>query len=184
MDRKEKMTAGLNQTVREMQQLLQSVSRQLTKEKQGVSCRMQKDEIVTWSCSASLQQWIWMWRLSSFTFPSGAWQRSPQSIMIGGRAPCSHPDCTAETTFRQQSCHYYTQAPPPSQTQSSHLYCGRPSADSGRGAGDSRLIVGHRGGRQRLLLCSKLVTKLLHSSHIPPVLRHHKLISLQTSCII
>uniref|UniRef100_A0A8C8DUP6 Kinectin 1 n=1 Tax=Oryzias sinensis TaxID=183150 RepID=A0A8C8DUP6_9TELE len=31
MDKKEKMTAGLNQTVREMQQLLQAVSKQLTK---------------------------------------------------------------------------------------------------------------------------------------------------------
>ncbi|XP_061600448.1 kinectin [Cololabis saira] len=35
MDRKEKMTAGLNQTVREMQQLLQDVSRQLTKGQDG-----------------------------------------------------------------------------------------------------------------------------------------------------
>ncbi|XP_034713880.1 kinectin isoform X3 [Etheostoma cragini] len=35
IDRKEKMTAGLNQTVRELQQLLQGVSRQLTKRKEG-----------------------------------------------------------------------------------------------------------------------------------------------------
>ncbi|XP_037551004.1 kinectin isoform X3 [Nematolebias whitei] len=35
IDRKEKMTAGLNQTVREMQQLLQAVSQQLTKGQQG-----------------------------------------------------------------------------------------------------------------------------------------------------
>ena len=37
MDRKEKMTAGLNQTVRELQQLLQAVNRQLTKGQEGVS---------------------------------------------------------------------------------------------------------------------------------------------------
>lgn len=36
MDRKEKMTAGLNQTVRELQQLLQAVNRQLTKGQEGV----------------------------------------------------------------------------------------------------------------------------------------------------
>lgn len=36
MDRKEKMTAGLNQTVRELQQLLQGVSRQLAKGQEGV----------------------------------------------------------------------------------------------------------------------------------------------------
>uniref|UniRef100_A0A1A8N9U4 Kinectin 1 n=1 Tax=Nothobranchius rachovii TaxID=451742 RepID=A0A1A8N9U4_9TELE len=35
IDKKEKMTAGLNQTVREMQQLLQTVSQQLTKGQQG-----------------------------------------------------------------------------------------------------------------------------------------------------
>lgn len=35
IDRKEKMTAGLNQTVRELQQLLQGVSRQLTKGQEG-----------------------------------------------------------------------------------------------------------------------------------------------------
>ncbi|XP_069008277.1 kinectin isoform X4 [Embiotoca jacksoni] len=35
IDRKEKMTAGLNQTVRELQQLLQAVSRQLTKGQEG-----------------------------------------------------------------------------------------------------------------------------------------------------
>ncbi|XP_041827563.1 kinectin isoform X2 [Melanotaenia boesemani] len=35
IDRKEKMTAGLNQTVREMQQLLQAVSQQLTKGQEG-----------------------------------------------------------------------------------------------------------------------------------------------------
>ncbi|KAM6912884.1 kinectin [Xenentodon cancila] len=35
IDRKEKMTAGLNQTVREMQQLLQAVSRQLAKGQDG-----------------------------------------------------------------------------------------------------------------------------------------------------
>ncbi|XP_078133015.1 kinectin isoform X4 [Sander vitreus] len=35
IDRKEKMTAGLNQTVRELQQLLQGVSRQLAKRKEG-----------------------------------------------------------------------------------------------------------------------------------------------------
>ncbi|KAM9355352.1 kinectin isoform 2-T2 [Pholidichthys leucotaenia] len=35
MDRREKMTAGLNQTVRELQQLLQAVSRQLTKGQEG-----------------------------------------------------------------------------------------------------------------------------------------------------
>ncbi|KAJ8390876.1 hypothetical protein AAFF_G00100080 [Aldrovandia affinis] len=34
-DRKEKMTAGLNQTVRELQQLLQTVNRQLTKRQEG-----------------------------------------------------------------------------------------------------------------------------------------------------
>ena len=36
MDRKEKMTAGLNQTVRELQQLLQAVNRQLTKGQEEV----------------------------------------------------------------------------------------------------------------------------------------------------
>ncbi|KAF3701240.1 Kinectin [Channa argus] len=36
IDKKEKMTAGLNQTVRELQQLLQAVSQQLTKEQEGV----------------------------------------------------------------------------------------------------------------------------------------------------
>nr|XP_057947260.1 kinectin isoform X2 [Doryrhamphus excisus] len=35
IDRKEKMTAGLNQTVRELQQLLQGVSRQLTKDSEA-----------------------------------------------------------------------------------------------------------------------------------------------------
>ncbi|XP_029900492.1 kinectin isoform X2 [Myripristis murdjan] len=35
IDRKEKMTAGLNQTVRELQQLLQAVNRQLTKGQEG-----------------------------------------------------------------------------------------------------------------------------------------------------
>jgi len=35
IDRKEKMTAGLNQTVSELQQLLQAVSRQLTKGQEG-----------------------------------------------------------------------------------------------------------------------------------------------------
>uniref|UniRef100_A0A8D2ZP47 Kinectin 1 n=1 Tax=Scophthalmus maximus TaxID=52904 RepID=A0A8D2ZP47_SCOMX len=35
MERKEKVTAGLNQTVRELQQLLQGVSRQLTKRQEG-----------------------------------------------------------------------------------------------------------------------------------------------------
>ncbi|XP_045918649.1 kinectin isoform X3 [Micropterus dolomieu] len=35
IDRKEKMTAGLNQTVRELQQLLQAVSRQLAKRQEG-----------------------------------------------------------------------------------------------------------------------------------------------------
>ncbi|XP_054652595.1 kinectin isoform X2 [Dunckerocampus dactyliophorus] len=35
MDRKEKMTAGLNQTVQELQQLLQGVSRQLTKDSEA-----------------------------------------------------------------------------------------------------------------------------------------------------
>ncbi|KAL4613130.1 kinectin isoform X2 [Arapaima gigas] len=35
MDKKEKMTAGLNQTVRELQQLLQAVNRQLTKGREG-----------------------------------------------------------------------------------------------------------------------------------------------------
>ncbi|XP_067335420.1 kinectin isoform X3 [Channa argus] len=35
IDKKEKMTAGLNQTVRELQQLLQAVSQQLTKEQEG-----------------------------------------------------------------------------------------------------------------------------------------------------
>uniref|UniRef100_A0A3Q2DI78 Kinectin 1 n=1 Tax=Cyprinodon variegatus TaxID=28743 RepID=A0A3Q2DI78_CYPVA len=37
IEKKEKMTAGLNQTVREMQQLLQTVSQQLAKGQQGVS---------------------------------------------------------------------------------------------------------------------------------------------------
>ncbi|KAF0044402.1 hypothetical protein F2P81_003560 [Scophthalmus maximus] len=37
MERKEKVTAGLNQTVRELQQLLQGVSRQLTKRQEGVT---------------------------------------------------------------------------------------------------------------------------------------------------
>lgn len=36
IDRKEKMTAGLKQTVRELQQLLQAVSHQLTKAEDGV----------------------------------------------------------------------------------------------------------------------------------------------------
>lgn len=36
MDKKEKMTAGLNQTVRELQQLLQTVSQQLAKGQEGV----------------------------------------------------------------------------------------------------------------------------------------------------
>uniref|UniRef100_A0AAQ5Y1B7 Ribosome receptor lysine/proline rich domain-containing protein n=1 Tax=Amphiprion ocellaris TaxID=80972 RepID=A0AAQ5Y1B7_AMPOC len=36
IDRKEKMTAGLNQTVKELQQLLQAVSQQLTKGQEGV----------------------------------------------------------------------------------------------------------------------------------------------------
>uniref|UniRef100_A0A3Q3IV62 Ribosome receptor lysine/proline rich domain-containing protein n=1 Tax=Monopterus albus TaxID=43700 RepID=A0A3Q3IV62_MONAL len=36
IDRKEKITAGLNQTVTELQQLLQAVSRQLAKEQEGV----------------------------------------------------------------------------------------------------------------------------------------------------
>ena len=36
MDRKEKVTAGLNQTVRDLQHLLQSVNRQLTKRHEGV----------------------------------------------------------------------------------------------------------------------------------------------------
>lgn len=40
IDRKEKMTAGLNQTVQELQELLQSVNRQLTKrhERVGFHC--------------------------------------------------------------------------------------------------------------------------------------------------
>lgn len=36
MDKKEKLTAGLNQTVKELQQLLQTVSRQLSKGQEGV----------------------------------------------------------------------------------------------------------------------------------------------------
>lgn len=36
IDKKEKMTAGLNQTVRELQQLLQTVSHQLAKGQEGV----------------------------------------------------------------------------------------------------------------------------------------------------
>uniref|UniRef100_A0A669CPH4 Kinectin 1 n=1 Tax=Oreochromis niloticus TaxID=8128 RepID=A0A669CPH4_ORENI len=38
IDRKEKLTAGLGQTVTELQQLLQTVSRQLTKRQEGVRC--------------------------------------------------------------------------------------------------------------------------------------------------
>lgn len=36
IDKKEKLTAGLNQTVKELQQLLQTVSRQLSKGQEGV----------------------------------------------------------------------------------------------------------------------------------------------------
>lgn len=36
MDKKEKLTAGLNQTVKELQQLLQTVSWQLSKRQEGV----------------------------------------------------------------------------------------------------------------------------------------------------
>lgn len=36
MDKKEKLTAGLNQTVKELQQLLQTVSWQLSKGQEGV----------------------------------------------------------------------------------------------------------------------------------------------------
>lgn len=36
IDKKEKLTAGLNQTVNELQQLLQTVSRQLSKGQEGV----------------------------------------------------------------------------------------------------------------------------------------------------
>uniref|UniRef100_A0A3B5LNN0 Kinectin 1 n=1 Tax=Xiphophorus couchianus TaxID=32473 RepID=A0A3B5LNN0_9TELE len=38
IDKKERITAGLNQTVREMQQLLNAISQQLAKGQQGVSC--------------------------------------------------------------------------------------------------------------------------------------------------
>lgn len=86
IDKKEKMTAGLNQTVRELQQLLQTVSRQLAKGQEGV----RPAQLLSWSVKVTWWHhspeaprliFLHVW------FPPGGWQRSAQGIVRGGQTP-------------------------------------------------------------------------------------------------
>lgn len=56
MDKKEKMTAGLNQTVREMQQLLHAVSQQLAKGQREASYLLYKTLYLNWSAKHEINQ--------------------------------------------------------------------------------------------------------------------------------
>lgn len=165
IDKKEKLTAWLNQTVKELQQLLQTVSRQLSKGQEGVRTA----NMTQWESFSSMHHKILtlhMW------FPAGCWQRPAYGIVRGIRPPphppppCSQAVCTSVATS--------VSALPPShktpvffQCLSHHLCCRWPSADSEATAKpllrDTTPNTPHR-------------HTVLHSHHIPPLQKRHRFI--------
>lgn len=147
------MTAGLNQTVRELQQLLQAVSRQLAKGQEGVR------PIATLYLQPNKTIWYpnpEAWPFYIFLFPSGGWQRSAQGIVRGGQTPMQPPwlhyrdHLWPSVSSLPPSHHTVTPSPPVPKSLSPHLYCRQPPAE---------VLTNHSqahcrpwGSRQRFLL--------------------------------